>query len=177
MPYQKLLALSFLSLLSQAAMGFDYKEIKDFKTISQLGSSKAFEKQIDDYVQDCLDHGYGGTRGIPCFVAYKLWDRELNHYYKLLYRQLPQKKKQLLQDSQKAWLLERDKTMVFNEELAGRLFKKDNNEYRDHGTMHLLIHAGHIDQLNTPLVKQRTLLFLNMLSVEEDISETIKDME
>lgn len=146
--------LTFL-LLCQAsvlayAIDYQYQEVKDFDVFASFKSVEKFEANYEKYVQDCLDNTGGGTGGIPCFIGYDMWDRELNIYYKKLYSQLDKKGKKLLKNSQKAWLTERDLSQKF---ISMLLDKK----YTESGTMYLLMRAGDADSMITPIVKHRAL--------------------
>ena len=63
------------------AVDYPYKKADDFKKLESFKSVEQFEANYKKYVQHCLDNTGGGTGGIPCFVGYDLWDRELNTYY------------------------------------------------------------------------------------------------
>jgi len=133
------------------AMDYQYKDVKDFDVLSSFESVEAFEANYEKYVQDCLDNTYGGTRGVPCFIGYKMWDRELNIYYKKLYSRLDINAKKVLKKSQKVWLKELDMSIKFHSLLLDR-------QYTEQGTMHLLMRADDTDSMITPIVKQRTLI-------------------
>lgn len=133
------------------AIDYQYKDVKDFDVLSSFKSIEEFEANYGKYVQDCLDNTYGGTGGIPCFIGYEMWDRELNIYYKKLHSQLDKNGKQLLKKSQKAWLKERDLNIEFNSLLLDK-------KYTEPGTMYLLMRAGDADSMITPIVKQRALM-------------------
>jgi uncharacterized protein YecT (DUF1311 family) len=133
------------------AVDYDYKEVKDFDVLSSFKSIEEFEANYEKYVQHCLDNTYGGTGGIPCFIGYEMWDRELNIYYKKLYSQLDNNGKQLLKKSQKAWLKERDLSIRFNSLLLDK-------KYTEQGTMFLLMRSGDADSMITPIIKQRALI-------------------
>ncbi len=133
------------------AMDYQYKDVRDFDVLSSFESVEAFEANYEKYVQDCLDNTYGGTRGVPCFIGYKMWDRELNIYYKKLYSRLDINAKKVLKKSQKAWLKELDMSIKFHSLLLDR-------QYTEQGTMHLLMRADDTDSMITPIVKQRTLI-------------------
>ncbi len=147
------------------AVDYSYKEVKDFKTLADFKTVSEFERHYGAYVKDCLDNTYGGTGGIPCFVGYELWDRELNFYYKELMALLGEKEKTLLRDSQRAWVNEKEKTIKFNSALM-------DNKYPSMGTMYALIRAGEADSLMTPIVKGRALLLKEWL---EDLKNKDND--
>ena len=126
--------------------------------LASFKSDVEFESSIDQYTQHCLDNTGGGTGGIPCFVAYNLWDRELNTYYNNLMKVLGEKEKKLLKDSQLAWIKEREKTIEFNSSLLDL-----EEEYATTGTMGSLLRAGDADRMMTPIVKQRVLVLKEWL--------------
>ena len=95
------------------------------------------------YVQDCLDDTGGGTGGIPCFVGYDMWDREMNIYYNRLNGDLGEKEKNLLKESQLAWIKEREKTIDFNSSLLDLKYGEEE------GTMYALMRAGAADSSHT----------------------------
>jgi uncharacterized protein YecT (DUF1311 family) len=131
---------------------FDYKKINDFKTLSSFKSVSKFEANFQRYTQDCIDSTGGGTGGIPCFVGYELWDRELNIYYAKLMKILGEKEKGLLKESQLTWIKERDTSIDFNSRLLDKKYKNET------GTMYALMRARDADEMITPIVKQRALL-------------------
>lgn len=146
------LTLSFALVFPSVSFAFNYKKIEDFKTLEAAISVAVFESEVEKYTQDCLDNTGGGAGGIPCYIADKLWDRELNIYYKKLMAALPEKEKSLLQESQIAWLKERDKTITFNTLLL-------NNKYKPMGTgsMYELMRAGDVSATIVPIIKSRVL--------------------
>ena len=150
---KKLIAsVFFLMSMSQAhAVNFEYKKVNDFKVLSSFNNVHEFEESYAPYIQNCLDHTGGGTGGISCFIGSKLWDRELNIYYKKLDAILKDKEKSLLKESQRAWIKERDASMEFNSILL-------NRDYSKQGTMYALMRAGKVDEMITPIIKERALV-------------------
>lgn len=143
-------ALCCTALLTHAA-GFDYKQAKDFKPLSAYPDAAAFEKVYKAYVQECLNETYGGTAGIPCYVGYALWDRELNIYYKKLHTLLSSEERNKLRTAQVAWLNMRDRS----KEISNMILIK---AYPQPGTMYMLMRAGDASAMSTPMVKERALL-------------------
>ena len=155
------LLLIFLSLTLVATSGvfavdYPYKKIADFKTLESFKSVDEFESSYKKYTQHCLDNTYGGSGGASCFIGYDLWDRELNIYYAKLMKTLKGKERDLLKESQIAWIKERDKTIDFNSALLDKT-------YATTGTMYILMRAGDSDAMMTPVVKQRALLLKKWL--------------
>ena len=150
---RKLIAsIFFIMTMSQVhAVNFEYKKVNDFNILSSFNTVHEFEESYASYVQNCLDHTGGGTGGIPCFIGSKLWDRELNIYYKKLGEILNNKEKSLLKESQRAWIKERDASIEFNSILL-------NRDYSKQGTMYALMRAGRVDEMITPIIKERALV-------------------
>jgi hypothetical protein len=73
-----------LVAISAHSTNFNYKSVDDFRPLSNFESFESFEKNIQDYIQTCLDRSSGGTDGMPCFISNKIWDRELNIYFNKL---------------------------------------------------------------------------------------------
>ena len=140
-----LLACSF-----SASYAYDKKEITDFKELDSFKSVEQFEKYIEKYTQKCLDNSYGGTDGIPCFIGYEIWDRELNTYYNKLYSILEKNEKKKLKESQRSWLKTRDLSLEFSKTLLNKI-------YTESGTMYLLMRAGDADSMISAIIKQRAL--------------------
>lgn len=132
------------------AVDYKYKSVKYFKVLSSFKSIKEFEDNYGVYIQHCLDNTFGGTGGIPCYIGYNMWDRELNIYYKKLYSSLSKKAKSILKKSQKFWLKKRDLSIESNSRLLDK-------KYTEPGTIYLLIRAGDADSAITPIIKQRAL--------------------
>ena len=134
------------------AVDFKYKKVDDFKTLESFKSIDEFESSYNKYIEECLDNTGGGTSGIECLIGYELWDRELNIYYNKLMKVLGEKERELLKESQLAWIKERDNSIAFNSRLL-------DNKYRNEtGTMYSLMRAGDADEMMIPIVKQRALL-------------------
>ena len=138
------------------AADYPYKKADDFKKLESFKSVEQFEANYKKYVQHCLDNTGGGTGGIPCFVGYDLWDRELNIYYNKLMNVLGEKEKKLLKESQLAWIKEKEKTIEFNSALLDK-------KYTEIGTMYALMRAGDAEEIITPIVKNRALLLKKWL--------------
>lgn len=134
------------------AVDYQYKKMDDFKTLESYSSIDEFESSYKKYTQHCLDNTFGGSGGIPCLIGYDMWDRELNIYYDKLMKILGPKEKNLLKESQLAWIKERDKSIDFNSRLL------DNEYNKKDGTMYLLMRAEDADEMITPIVKQRALV-------------------
>ena len=134
------------------AVKFKYKNIEDFKTLSVFSSVEKFEQNYQNYTQDCLDNTGGGTGGIKCYIGYKMWDRELNIYYKKTNKSLADDGKILLKKSQLTWIKERDQSIDFNSYLL-------NKEYSGQiGTMYSLMRAADTSSAIVPIVRQRALV-------------------
>lgn len=148
-------ALALLALCSAAvfshAVDFPYKNVKDFKPLSAYPNVKAFEADYKAYVQECLNDTGGGTGGIPCLIGYKMWDRELNIYYKKLHSLLNAQERSKLRTAQVAWLDARDLATGVSNMLLDK-------EYTQPGTMYTLMRAGDADDMSTGMVKARALL-------------------
>jgi uncharacterized protein YecT (DUF1311 family) len=138
------------------AVDYPYKKADDFKKLESFKSVEQFDANYEKYVQHCLDNTYGGTGGIPCFVGYDLWDRELNIYYNKLMNVLGEKEKKLLKESQLAWIKEKEKTIEFNSALLDK-------KYTEIGIMYALMRAGDAEEIITPIVKNRALLLKKWL--------------
>lgn len=133
------------------AVDYPYKNADDFKKLESFKSVEQFESNYKNYIQHCLDNTGGGTGGIPCFVGYELWDRELNIYYNKLMSILGEKGRNLLKESQRAWIKEKEKTIEFNSVLLDK-------KYTGMGTMYELMRASDVEETITPIVKNRALL-------------------
>lgn len=142
--------LASTTLYLSGAEQYIYKDIKDFKSLDAFSSTEKFEEYYGKYVSHCLDNTYAGTMGIPCYVGYDLWDRELNKYYKKLHSKLNSTEKKNLEESQKAWLKNRDTTIKFNSKML-------DTQYTEDGTLYSLMRAGAADQDITPMIKARAL--------------------
>lgn len=156
------LFLMFFALSSAIifAQGYQYKTIEDFPTIEDFGSAEEFEVYYQKYLKDCLGNTFGGSAGIPCFIGYELWDRELNTYYQKLKDVLDEATFIKLRDSERAWITERDLTI----ETAKMLAQK----YLDAGgTAYQLIYAGTIEDISVPIMKHRTLILIALLELYE----------
>ncbi len=137
--------------LSVSSFAFEQKEVSELKKLSDFRSVEQFEKYYKDYTQTCLDNGYGGAGSIPCFVAYELWDRELNIYYKKLYNILNENQKKELKKSQLKWLESRDATLDFNAKMLDAIYNGME------GTMYSLMRAGDYNDFMYPVIKERAL--------------------
>ena len=148
----KMLIFILLSLFifSTNSSAFEQKNINSFKKLDDFNSVQEFEKYYHSYTQECLDNGFGGTGSIPCFVAYKLWDKELNSYYNQLLSKLSTNEKELLVSSQKAWLKSRDFTIEFNSKLLDKIYDQE-------GTMYLLMREEDADSTMSNVIKERVL--------------------
>src|SRR5574344_821668 len=138
-------------VLSSTSFAFEQKTVEELKKLSDFKTVDEFVNYQNNYTQECLDNGFGGSGSIPCFVSYKLWDRELNIYYKNFFNLLNKREQEYLKKLQTKWLETRDLTMEYNNMLV-------SEEYSDEGSMYELLAAGHLDKLNTPMVKERALL-------------------
>lgn len=147
---------AFIMGFSTQALGFDYKQVKDFKPLSAYPDVAAFEKVYGDYVQHCLDHTNGGLQGLPCLIGAKLWDRELNRYYRELEAVLSADEKALLLTSQRAWLKTRDASEKFSDALLQTIYPQP-------GTMYQLMSASDADDTLSAIIKSRTLLLKRWL--------------
>ena len=133
------------------AIEYKYKEVRDFKTLESFETVQEFEDNFGRYTQECLDNTYGGTGGVPCLIAYDMWERELHIYYKKLRRALNREQKKKLVESQRAWITERDSSAALTSALL-------DDRYQHMGTMYVLMRAGEWSELNAPIVKNRALL-------------------
>lgn len=146
-----LIIVSLMIASISFAVDYQYKKIDDFKTLESYKSVDEFESCYKKYTQHCLDNTDGGSGGAHCFIGYEMWDRELNIYYTKLMKILSAKEKNLLKESQLAWVKERDKSIEFNSRLL-------DSKYKEPGTMYILMRAGNAEEMMTPIVKQRALI-------------------
>lgn len=153
------LALFTFSCASQANE-FVEKPIEHFQPLAEFASVADYERPIAEYVQTCLDNSFGGSLSVRCFVADELWDKELNYYYRLLYRSLDSEGKAELKTSQLAWLASRDQSIEFNRHLI-------RQQYPQAGSMYVAIRAQVASDLLAPLIKQRALLLKQWLEILE----------
>jgi uncharacterized protein YecT (DUF1311 family) len=100
--------------------------------------------KVDSILADCLKKNVT-TVGMSDFLvsAQKLWDIELNKYYRLLLTKLDAKGQMKLKETQKQWIIFRDQEIKFISEAYGT---------RD-GTMWIIIVADKINQL----IRQRAV--------------------
>ncbi|MCC2524661.1 lysozyme inhibitor LprI family protein [Vibrio coralliilyticus] len=160
----KLFSLLLMFPFSLYAQSFEERPTDDFLSLSEFSSVDEFEQYIDTYVQDCLDHSYGGSFAVRCFVSYEIWDRELNNYYQLLYKSLNDDGQKSLKNSQLSWLKTRDKAIEFNSFLL-------DERYNDKvGTMYIVMRADDADQATSSIVKHRALLIKSWLEYQRDSS-------
>ena len=155
------LCLMAQPILETYAIDFKYKEVDDFPPLSAFKTTEEFEENIEKYTRYCLDNTFGGTGGIPCYIESKIWDRELNTYYKELYSKLSEPQKIALKSSQRTWLEERDKSNNFTLKIVSMKYAGKQ------GTMYQLMSAGDASDLFTPIMKQRVLLLKNWLEYLE----------
>ncbi len=141
----------FLTTTISFAIDYQYKKVDDFKPLESYKSIDEFESSYKKYTQHCLNNTYGGSAAASCFIGYEMWDRELNIYYAKLMKILGVKERNLLKESQLAWIKEREKSIDFNSRLL-------NNKYKEPGTMYIAMRAGDVDEMITPIVKQRALI-------------------
>ncbi len=153
--------LAFIGLLLFApnilAIDYSYKKADDFKTLENFETVEAFETSFGGYVQDCLDNTFGGTGGIPCYIADQLWDRELNIYYNKLLLKLDNRGKELLKKSQQEWVKSRDLAYKFSSHLLAT--------HQQDGTMFSLMRARDFNEASAAMVKQRALWLKNWLEL------------
>jgi uncharacterized protein YecT (DUF1311 family) len=152
----KIICVVALFMTTEVSFAFDYryKKIDAFQTLESFKSIDAFESSYKKYTQHCLDNTGGGSGAVPCFIGYEMWDRELNIYYNKLMKILGENEKNLLKESQLAWIKERDKSIDFNSRLL-------DNKYTEPGTMYIAMRAGDVNRIMTPIVKQRALILKN----------------
>ena len=156
----KLLVPLLMFPFSPYAQSFEERPVENFLTLSEFSSVGEFEQYIDTYVQDCLDHSYGGSLSVRCFIRYEVWDRELNNYYRRLYRSLSVDGKERLKNSQLSWLKTRDTAIEFNSFLLDQRYKNKS------GIMYIAMRAGDADQAISPMIKHRALLLKSWLAVQ-----------
>lgn len=145
------LFLIYQLIIPAYAVNFDYKNVSNFPPLRDFSSVELFEKNYREYTQICLDNTYGGTAGRPCYLANKMWDRELNFYYNKLYLKLNKTQQFALKTSQRVWLNERDKSFIFSSSLIEMKYAHEE------GTMFLLMQTADSNNLVTSIVKQRAL--------------------
>ncbi len=99
---------------------------------------------IDKILASCIDKDSSTAGMTNCtYVAYDMWDKELNKYYNELMRQLPSKDKQVLKAAQKEWIEYRDKEFRLIDQIYARL----------KGTMYIPMRVNN----RLGIVKQRAL--------------------
>ena len=145
-----LLSLSLTSV--SFASEFKEREIKDFRSLDSFDSVSQFDQYIEGYTQECLDNSYGGSLSVRCFVAYELWDRELNKYYKLLRKSLSSEDQAALKAGQLSWLKSRDETIAFNNTVLNQRYAGQR------GTMYTALRADEANAAMAPVIRQRALL-------------------
>ena len=145
---------------SSQAHEFVEKPIEHFQPLAAFASVAEFEQPISEYVQTCLDNSFGGSLSLRCFIEDELWDRELNHYYRLLYRGLDADGKAELKTSQLAWLASRDQSIAFNRHLI-------RQQYPQAGSMYVAIRAQVASELLASIIKQRSLQLKQWLEIVE----------
>ena len=141
-------------VLSSTSFAFEQKTVEELKKLSDFKTVDEFVNYQNNYTQECLDNGYGGTGSIPCFVSYELWDKELNIYYEKLMSKLNPNEKELLKNSQRKWIESRDLTIKFNSKMLDKV-------YTEEGTMYLLVRAGDADENMSKVIKERALYLKN----------------
>lgn len=146
--------LLLLNIPANAAQ-FTERPLAQFDRLNDYPSTAAFDKYIADYTQQCLDNSYGGSLAPRCFVGSQVWDRELNTYYQLLMQTLNKSGRQALRQSQRAWLLSRDRTMDFNHYVEAVNMQQ--------GTIYIAMAAGDRDAAITPMIRHRALLLKRWL--------------
>ncbi|WP_431474619.1 lysozyme inhibitor LprI family protein [Marinobacter sp. KM021] len=131
---------------------FQTKEVDEFSRLEEFDTVNEFQSYIDDYVQSCIDNTFINTKTVPCFVGYKIWDRELNDYYQKLKILCSPEENVLLLQSQRLWIQNRDRTIEINSAFLDWLYEDMD------GTMFVAMRAGRAEDAITPMVKQRALL-------------------
>lgn len=115
-----------------------------FLLFSQAFGQVQPKHKIDQELEQCIEEN-GSTQGmVSCTMnAEKKWDNELNKYYKLLLSKLDSTGQSALRESQRQWLLFRQKETTFYMKVYG------SNE----GTMWRII----IADKHMGLIKQRAV--------------------
>jgi uncharacterized protein YecT (DUF1311 family) len=131
------------------------KEIEDFKPLSEFSSVEEFELNYESYIQSCLDNRRTDVAGIRCYIAYELWDRELNIYYKKIGPLLSKDGKGLLKKSQLSWITARDQSIDFIWFVLSKEYPYDPPRT---GNSQRLFGASAYDTYTTQIVKQRALM-------------------
>lgn len=99
---------------------------------------------IDSWYERCVEEDSTTVGMEQCSdKAYEKWDKEMNKVYQGLMKKLPVKDREVLRESQRAWLKFRDAELKFGFVVYGGL----------HGTIWRVVYGG--DRVD--LVKQRTL--------------------
>lgn len=132
------------------AIEFPYKDVEDFEVLSDSQSLENFELGIANYIQACLDNTGGGTGALPCLIADRLWDRELNIYYNKLLGSLSSRDKQLLVESQRNWISQRDSSKKFQKSVLSK-------RYDQSGSMFMAMSANDNHDASTAITKARAL--------------------
>ncbi len=140
------------------AIDYKYKKSADFKPLDSFASTAEFETYYGKYINDCYANTYGGTGGIPCAIETEIWDKELNIQYQKLMAILHPEAKQLLLESQRAWLKERDSTYKLTAKIASLETKDTSGKFREGvGTMNYLIETAMADELAFSVNRDRAL--------------------
>ncbi|WP_417536592.1 lysozyme inhibitor LprI family protein [Methylophaga sp.] len=148
--------LAYLFALAPAVVAGEFelkREVSQFASLQDFDGAEEFQRYVDNYVQDCIDHTGGTTKTRWCFiVSGQLWDRELNKYYQQLQVLLTEAERASLLESQRSWIKDRDRTIELNSSLLDWVYEDMN------GTMFSAMRSGDAHAAITPMVKQRALL-------------------
>ena len=155
--------IALLLLLISSSSFAENTTQSERKKLESFPSIQAFENYLEESRSECLDKSYGGSRAIACFKDSKIWDEELNYYYKLLRSKLNTREKEILKKAQLEWIKHRDSTIEFNSKVLDREYAGKR------GTMYSAFRADEASATITPIIKERTLLLKNWY---ERISKT-----
>ncbi len=179
-----LVGIAILSLLLNAASAlseevnteeiklkeFKYLSIDDFSPLRNFKNMEEFEASYSKYIQECLDRRLTDSQGVGCLIGYKLWDRELNFYYKQLMQILNEKDQVSLRIAQRVWVKERDKKFS---ELTTKVKIKIQEEYSEEieigGKMYSLLLEGGKSSEFVPIVKEKVLELKSMYEERKEL--------
>ena len=140
-----------LTLKLESGNGFEFKDLSDIPQLPAFNTVDEFDTHWQKYMKHCFDNSGGGHGGKRCAIREKIWDRELNTYYKLLRKTLPEKQKTDLKTGQLQWLKTRDSSFSLIRSLTDK-------KYGDkQGSKYSLLWRNMYDLLAAPIIKERAL--------------------
>lgn len=130
---------------------FVHKSPNDFPLLHEFSSVSEFEQQVEDYESACLKEFAGSTSGLQCFVAFSLWQREVDFYLSALNSQLTAEPQDQLKINQGVWRQYLQNTRELN-------FKMLTKKYPKPGTLYVYLRSKDAHEALTPIVRARALL-------------------